>query len=154
MAGLIHLNSFLRLCWDERRVQLATQDDEQLWRLVYRRSGMGRLEFKQAQDLGRQEALLVLHSREYPAGSHAEYSLTYSILFNMTRWRRYKAGEVIFDTEAGGSGLVSSSQTCLKCLETSVEVGTFFTGSGLRCDTLLLERKNCTQMLLRLTLPN
>ncbi|EIE18309.1 hypothetical protein COCSUDRAFT_60279 [Coccomyxa subellipsoidea C-169] len=30
------------------------------------------------------------------------------MLFNMTRWRRYKAGEVIFDTEAGGSGLATA----------------------------------------------
>lgn len=57
IAGIIHLNSFIRLCWDERRVKLSTNDDEQLWRLVYRRSGMGRLEFKQAQKLGRHDAL-------------------------------------------------------------------------------------------------
>lgn len=52
-AGLIHLHGLLRLCWEERRVKLRSSDDEELWRLVYRRSGMGRLEFKQALKLGR-----------------------------------------------------------------------------------------------------
>ena len=52
-AGLVHLHGLLRLVWEERRVKLRTEDDEALWRLVYRRSGMGRLEFKQALDLGR-----------------------------------------------------------------------------------------------------
>ena len=52
-AGLIHLHGMLRLVWEERRVSLRTEDDEALWRLVFRRSGMGRLEFKQALELGR-----------------------------------------------------------------------------------------------------
>ena len=34
-------------------MHLDTRDDEELWRLMYRRSGMGRLEFKQALQLGR-----------------------------------------------------------------------------------------------------
>ena len=53
-AGLFHLHSFLSLCWDERRVKLDSEDDEQLWRLMFRRGGMQRLEFKHAQKLGRQ----------------------------------------------------------------------------------------------------
>ena len=52
-AGLFHLHGLAVLCWDERPVRLASRDDEELWRLVYRRSGMGRLEFKQALKLGR-----------------------------------------------------------------------------------------------------
>ena len=52
-AGLFHLQGLSVLCWDERPVRLASSDDEELWRLVYRRSGMGRLEFKQALKLGR-----------------------------------------------------------------------------------------------------
>ena len=48
-----------RLCWDERRVHLDTRDDEELWRLMYRRSGMGRLEFKQALQLGRYSTSLL-----------------------------------------------------------------------------------------------
>ena len=52
-AGLFHLQGLSVLCWDERPVRLASSDDEELWRLMYRRSGMGRLEFKQALKLGR-----------------------------------------------------------------------------------------------------
>jgi hypothetical protein len=33
--------------WDERRVRFASEDEEQLWRFLHRRSGMGRLEMKQ-----------------------------------------------------------------------------------------------------------
>ena len=54
LAGLFHLHSFLSLCWDERRVRLDSEDDEQLWRMMFRRGGMQRLEFKHAQKLGRQ----------------------------------------------------------------------------------------------------
>ncbi len=54
-AGLLHLQALARLCWDERHVKLPTKDDEELWRLVFRRSGMGRLEFKQALMLGRHD---------------------------------------------------------------------------------------------------
>ena len=52
-AGLFHLHGLAVLCWDERPVRLAGSDDEELWRLMFRRSGMGRLEFKQALKLGR-----------------------------------------------------------------------------------------------------
>ena len=42
-----HLLSLCRLLWDERPVRFASEDEEQLWRFFYRRSGMGRLEMKQ-----------------------------------------------------------------------------------------------------------
>ena len=41
-------------------MKLRTKDDEELWRLMFRRSGMGRLEFKQALQLGRQALPLAL----------------------------------------------------------------------------------------------
>ena len=65
-AGLIHLHGLLRLIWEERRVKLRTKDDEELWRLMFRRSGMGRLEFKQALKLGRQAFPLSLAAQGSP----------------------------------------------------------------------------------------
>lgn len=52
-AGLFHLQSFLALLWDERKVEFDSEDEEQLWRMVHRRSGMGRLEFQHAMKLGK-----------------------------------------------------------------------------------------------------
>lgn len=47
-----HGFSLTRLLWDERRIRFQTEDEEQLWRFFYRRSGMGRLEFKQVLKYG------------------------------------------------------------------------------------------------------
>ena len=52
-AGLFHLQSFLALLWDERRVKFDSEIEEQLWRMVHRRSGMQPLEFKHVMKLGR-----------------------------------------------------------------------------------------------------
>ena len=50
---LLHLYHLLVLIWDERPIFFASEDEEQLWRLFYRRSGMGRLEMRIALKLGR-----------------------------------------------------------------------------------------------------
>ncbi|PSC72441.1 Transcriptional Crp Fnr family [Micractinium conductrix] len=42
-----HGVAFARLVWDERRVRFRDPSHERLWRFFYRRSGMGRLEFKE-----------------------------------------------------------------------------------------------------------
>ncbi|KAL6761627.1 hypothetical protein V8C86DRAFT_2533008 [Haematococcus lacustris] len=42
--GALHLIALTKLLWEERRIRLQG-DVEQLWRCLYRRSGMGRLEF-------------------------------------------------------------------------------------------------------------
>ena len=47
LALFFHLLSLCRLLWDERPVRFASEDEEQLWRFFYRRSGMGRLEMQQ-----------------------------------------------------------------------------------------------------------
>ena len=52
-AGLFHLHGLLSLCWDERCVKLRTEDDEEVWRLMFRRGGMQRLEYNYAHKLGR-----------------------------------------------------------------------------------------------------
>jgi hypothetical protein len=44
---LLHGFALCRLVFDERTVKFQTEEEEQLWRFFYRRSGMGRLEFKQ-----------------------------------------------------------------------------------------------------------
>jgi len=51
--GLLHLHGMLSLIWDERPIKFESQDEEEMWRLFYRRSGMGRLEFKHALKLGK-----------------------------------------------------------------------------------------------------
>eukprot|EP00884_Botryococcus_braunii_P009882 jgi/Botrbrau1/18896/Bobra.177_2s0054.1 len=48
----LHTGAFAHLLWDERKIVLKTEDDEQLWRLCYRRSGMNRLEFEACLKLG------------------------------------------------------------------------------------------------------
>ncbi|PSC68883.1 expressed protein isoform D [Micractinium conductrix] len=48
-----HGLSLYRLLHDERRIKFNSEDEEQLWRFFYRRSGMGRLEFKQVLKHGR-----------------------------------------------------------------------------------------------------
>lgn len=45
---LFHGYSLGRLVWDERPIRFQSEDEEQLWRFMYRRCGMGRLEMKQA----------------------------------------------------------------------------------------------------------
>lgn len=45
---LFHGYSLGRLVWDERPIRFRSEDEEQLWRFMYRRCGMGRLEMKQA----------------------------------------------------------------------------------------------------------
>lgn len=47
LSGSLHLLAFLRLLADERGISFKSEDEEQLWRFFHRRSGMGRLEFKQ-----------------------------------------------------------------------------------------------------------
>lgn len=42
-----HGLSLFRLVFDERRIGFKSEDEEQLWRYMYRRGGMPRLEFKQ-----------------------------------------------------------------------------------------------------------
>ena len=43
----LHLYALCQLVRDERVIRFRSDDEEQLWRFFYRRSGMGRLEFKQ-----------------------------------------------------------------------------------------------------------
>lgn len=52
-AGVLHLYGLLSLIWDDRPICFPSEDEEQMWRLFYRRSGMGRLEFKNALKLGK-----------------------------------------------------------------------------------------------------
>lgn len=49
---LVHTAGLVLLLWDERSIRLSTDDEEQLWRFVYRRSGMNRLEFQACLRLG------------------------------------------------------------------------------------------------------
>ena len=45
MIGIVlHGLSMVLLLRDERPIKFKTEDEEQLWRFFYRRSGMGRLE--------------------------------------------------------------------------------------------------------------
>ncbi|KAL4430842.1 hypothetical protein ABPG75_006098 [Micractinium tetrahymenae] len=48
-----HGLSLFRLLFDERRIRFKSEDEEQLWRFMYRRGGMPRLEFKQVLKYGR-----------------------------------------------------------------------------------------------------
>ncbi|GAB4815350.1 hypothetical protein N2152v2_002396, partial [Parachlorella kessleri] len=50
---LLHGFALFRLLFDERRITFRLEDEEQLWRFFYRRSGMGRLEMKQVLKHGR-----------------------------------------------------------------------------------------------------
>eukprot|EP00884_Botryococcus_braunii_P009883 jgi/Botrbrau1/18897/Bobra.177_2s0055.1 len=50
---IVHTGALLLLFWDERHIRLKSEDEEQLWRLFYRRSGMNRLEFQACQKLGK-----------------------------------------------------------------------------------------------------
>ncbi len=50
---IVHTGALLLLLWDERHIRLKSEDEEQLWRLFYRRSGMNRLEFQACQKLGK-----------------------------------------------------------------------------------------------------
>jgi hypothetical protein len=52
VGGALHTAAFLRLVWDERSLRIRGGDEEQLWRLMYRRSGMNRLEFHECIKLG------------------------------------------------------------------------------------------------------
>ena len=52
LSGALHIVSLVRLILDERRIKFKTEDEEQLWRFFYRRSGMGRLEMKQVLKFG------------------------------------------------------------------------------------------------------
>lgn len=53
LSGALHIVALVRLILDERRITFKTDDEEQLWRFFYRRSGMGRLEMKQVLKFGR-----------------------------------------------------------------------------------------------------
>lgn len=44
---IFHFRAFAMLLWDERHIRFRSEDAEQLWRLFYRRGGMGRLEMQQ-----------------------------------------------------------------------------------------------------------
>ncbi|GAB4817869.1 hypothetical protein N2152v2_004915 [Parachlorella kessleri] len=48
----LHLYALCQLVRDERVIRFRSDDEEQLWRFFYRRSGMGRLEFKQVLKYG------------------------------------------------------------------------------------------------------
>ena len=41
---VLHGLSMVLLLWDERKIRFKTEDEEAMWRFLYRRSGMGRLE--------------------------------------------------------------------------------------------------------------
>lgn len=104
----------LRMLWDERRISFRTEDEEQLWRLFYRRSGMQRLEFKQASGclFGRFAELssawctlpaaptpLLPHgSRLWPTANHmclpAALPCAPQVL-RFGRWERVRAGQLI-----------------------------------------------------------
>lgn len=53
LSGALHIVALVRLILDERRIRFKTDDEEQIWRFFYRRSGMGRLEMKQVLKFGR-----------------------------------------------------------------------------------------------------
>ena len=53
VSGALHTIALVRLLLDERRITFKNEDEEQLWRFFYRRSGMGRFEMKQVLKLGR-----------------------------------------------------------------------------------------------------
>lgn len=52
LSGTLHMIALVRLLSDERRIKFKKDDEEQLWRFFYRRSGMGRLEMKQVLKYG------------------------------------------------------------------------------------------------------
>lgn len=52
LSGSLHLLALVRLVADERRISFINEDEEQLWRFFHRRSGMGRLEFREVIKLG------------------------------------------------------------------------------------------------------
>ncbi len=52
LGGLLHSSAYFWLLWDERPIKIPGEDEEQLWRLMYRRSGMNRLEFQACLKLG------------------------------------------------------------------------------------------------------
>jgi hypothetical protein len=53
LSGTLHLLALFRLLLDERPIKFKNEEEEQLWRFFYRRSGMGRLEMQQAFRFGR-----------------------------------------------------------------------------------------------------
>jgi hypothetical protein len=53
LSGMLHILALIRLLADERPIKFRNEEEEQLWRFFYRRSGMGRLEMKQALRFGR-----------------------------------------------------------------------------------------------------
>jgi hypothetical protein len=53
VSGSLHALALGRLLYDERSIRFKTEDEQQLWRFFYRRSGMQRLEFKQVLKRGR-----------------------------------------------------------------------------------------------------
>lgn len=44
---IFHGTAMFQMLWDERRIHFKDPEHEALWRFFYRRSGMGKLEFKQ-----------------------------------------------------------------------------------------------------------
>lgn len=61
LGGLLHTAAYLSLLWDERPIKIRGEDEEQLWRLMYRRSGMNRLEFQACLKLGSYAPVLLTH---------------------------------------------------------------------------------------------
>jgi len=53
LSGALHIIALLQLLSDERPIKFDNEEEEQLWRFFYRRSGMGRLEMKQVLRFGR-----------------------------------------------------------------------------------------------------
>jgi hypothetical protein len=109
LSGTLHILALIRLLADERPIKFKTEEEEQLWRFFYRRSGMGRLEMQQALQYGRWRRI---HAGEVildPLAACSRLCLMIEGIGDFTATSRSTIESGFFNTNGGGGRLPSVS---------------------------------------------